>query len=242
MYMKTISAKSVPFVSRSEMIAVDRLMIERFGIQLLQMMENAGRNLCDLAQYLLQGNLTNKSIAVVCGGGNNGGGGLAAARHMANRGANIHVALAVPRSILKPVPAEQLGSLEQMHLDICEKFSKGEYDLIIDALIGYGLKGVPRDLFAEWIVRMNQSQAATLSLDIPSGLDADTGIAKGVCVEAKATMTLALPKKGMHYESARSKVGQLYLADIGVPSVLLESLGKTPKGVFESGAIVRLEN
>jgi len=241
MYMKTIGSKTIPFVTRTEMVEVDRLMIEKYGIRLIQMMENAGRNLSDLAQYLLQGELTGKTIAVLCGGGNNGGGGLAAARHMVNRGAEVHVALAVSRSKVKEIPAQQLIPLEQMGAEIIGKFPDGKYDMIIDALIGYGLRGKPQGLFAEWIIQMNQMQTTILSLDIPSGMDADTGSSEGVYAQATATMTLALPKKGMFAEGARHKVGDLFLADISVPTALLASIGKYPNGLFDSGAVVQIE-
>lgn len=81
-----------------------------------------------------------------------------------------------------------------------------------------------------------------LSLDSPSGLDADTGLVVGECVEATATMTLALPKKGMLNQKAKCKIGDLYLADISVPEALMFSLGIEAKALFEEGAIIKLGN
>jgi NAD(P)H-hydrate epimerase len=241
MCMKKINFDDLSFVTRAQMMEVDRLMTETYSINLMQMMENAGRNLADLTQHVLGGDLSEKNIAVVCGGGSNGGGGLAAARHLINRGVNVCVALAVDKSELRSVPAQQLHALSRMGAIIVEDFPKGEYDLFIDALIGYGLHGAPRGRIAAWIALINQQQSKVLSLDIPSGMDADTGLAEGVCVEAWATMTLALPKTGMLDEKARRKLGELYLADISVPARLLHSLGMEMQVLFDEGAIIKIE-
>jgi NAD(P)H-hydrate epimerase len=242
MYMKKINIDGIPFVTRSQMKEVDRLMIEEFGINLFQMMENAGRNLADLAQHVLEDNLSGKSIAVICGGGSNGGGGLAAARHLINRNASVCIALPVERPEMRMVPAQQLEILERMDAVIVHDFPRGEFDLVIDALIGYGLHGAPHGRIVEWITLINQQKSWVLSLDIPSGLDADTGLVVGECVEATATMTLALPKKGMLNEQTKSKIGDLYLADISVPEALMFSLGIEAKALFEEGAIIQLGN
>ena len=235
-----ININCVPLVSRTQMIEVDRLMIEEFGISLLQMMENAGRNLADLAQSLLGGYLSHKSVVVFCGGGSNCGGGLAAARHLINRGADVWVALAVGKLKMKAVPATQLSALDRMGAHISSDFPKGDFNLIIDALIGYGLRGSPRGNVADWITRINQLESRVLSLDIPSGMDADKGKAAGACVCASQTMTLALPKIGMRSDSAKNLLGDLYLADISVPEKLLHSLGIETKALFDEGAILRL--
>lgn len=144
MYMKKINIDGIPFVTRSQMKEVDRLMIEEFGINLFQMMENAGRNLADLAQYVLDDNLSDKTIAIISRGGSNGGGGLAAARHLINRNASVSIALPVERPEIRMVPAQQLKILEQMDAKIINDFPRGEFDLVIDALIGYGLHGAHR--------------------------------------------------------------------------------------------------
>jgi len=96
-------------------------------------------------------------------------------------------------------------------------------DLVIDGLIGYSLKGAPRGAAADLIRWANGQGAPVLSLDIPSGLDATTGIAFTPCVRGTATMTLALPKEGLRAADAGQYVGELYLADISVPPALYAS-------------------
>ena len=113
-------------------------------------------------------------------------------------------------------------------------------DLIVDALIGYGLTGSPRPEVAGWIDRANAAQRPILALDTPSGLDVTTGIPSQPCVRASATLTLALPKIGLLAETARPYVGQLYLADIGVPPEVYQQMGLSVPPVFASEEIVAL--
>jgi NAD(P)H-hydrate epimerase len=105
--MQTIPISKLLQLNTEQMREVDRLMIEDYHISLLQMMENAGRNLADLAQFLLDGMVFGKTILVLCGQGNNGGGGMVAARHLHNRGARVKVYLAGKAAGLKPEPARQ---------------------------------------------------------------------------------------------------------------------------------------
>jgi len=126
----------IPAVTREQMIEIDRLMIKDYDISLLQMMENAGRNLAELSRRLLDGTVSEKRVLVFCGSGNNGGGGMAAARHLSNWGAAVEVTLATERHKLKDEPAHQLRILEKMQVSITGKPSGKNFDLIIDALIG----------------------------------------------------------------------------------------------------------
>ena len=100
-----VKKESIPAVTRDQMIEVDQALIEDFGITLLQMMENAGRDLAHVARFMVGGDLKERRITVLCGGGNNGGGGMAAARHLLNYGASVRVALAVPMGKLREAPA-----------------------------------------------------------------------------------------------------------------------------------------
>jgi len=209
---------NIPAVTRAQMVEVDRLMIEKYGITLLQMMENAGRNLAELTGELLDGVVKGKRIAVLCGGGNNGGGEMAAARHLANWGADVQVALAVPARKLKDAPAHQMHTLRAMGVHVSDDFPSGNFYLMIDALIGYGLRGAPRGKTARWIQKANRNDVPILSLDIPSGLGADTGSPPGDCIRADATLTLALPKVGMREDGASAYLGELYIGDISVPT------------------------
>jgi NAD(P)H-hydrate epimerase len=114
-------------------------------------------------------------------------------------------------------------------------------DLIIDAIIGAGLRGDPHGRARDLVLLANSSLAPVLSLDGPSGLDLDEGVPFDPCVQASATMALALPKRGLLAEPASAARGALYLADIGVPPQLYESLGLAAEFLFRSGDVVRLE-
>lgn len=231
---------SVPTVTRAQMAEIDRLMIENYGITILQMMENAGKSLAELSRSLLSGDLGKASILVVCGGGNNGGGGMAAARHLHNWGAVVTVAQAVDFQSLKDAPKHQLRILEKMGVNIERELPDRKFDLIIDALVGYGLRGSPEGIYAQWIEWINHQASQKIALDIPSGLDADTGYAPGECISADATFTLALPKIGLTKENAKKFAGDLYLADISVPLSIINRFKKNAQYLFSKNAILKL--
>jgi len=224
----TISASSnsprAPGLSTLQMIEVDRAMIEDLRIELIQMMENAGRNLAHLARTrFLGGDPRAKRVIVLAGSGGNGGGALVAARRLHNWGAAVSVGLAQSASAMTGVPAHQLDILERMGVQILETRSVAGLapaHVVLDGLIGYSLKGPPRGAAAALINWANSQSAPVLSLDVPSGVDATSGTVFDPAIRATATMTLALPKKGLDGPAMASHVGELYLADISVPPEL----------------------
>jgi NAD(P)H-hydrate epimerase len=228
----------VPVLTTDQMIEVDRFMIEEFGIELTQMMENAGRNLAEIASRILGASLSGRSVCVLCGRGNNGGGGMVAARHLHNRGADVHIIRL--NGDLKDVPAKQWKILENLGFRNDPYFEMTQADLIIDALIGYGLQGVLRPEVAIWIEKANAAGKPILALDAPSGLDTTSGTTGRPTVRADATMTLALPKVGLLSESARQFVGTLYLADISVPPDLYRKMGLDIQHIFEKETIIKI--
>ena len=230
----------IPVLTTPQMVEVDRLMIEEYQIELIQMMENAGRNLAELARRDLGGLVVGKSIALLCGAGNNGGGGLVAARHLHNWGANVSLILAFDPSRLKEIPAHQWRILMQMGLDSNKEPELTKVDLILDALIGYGLSGDPRQPVAGWIEKANKAGRPILALDAPSGLDTTSGIPGDPCIKAAATLTLALPKMGLLTREAKDYVGNLYLADISVPPGLYRHLGIEVSNLFEKDTILKV--
>src|SRR4030065_402046 len=145
----------LPAITAAQMGEVDRLMIEVYGIQLIQMMENAGRNKAELARRILGGRVVNRTIVVLCGSGNNGGGGMVAARHLHNWGADVHLKLVSDPAHLKDIPAPQWQILHTRGVALDANPSLESADMIIDAMIGYGLAGNPRGQVAEWIERAN---------------------------------------------------------------------------------------
>ena len=216
MQFVTDTGISVPAVTTDQMIEVDRLAIKEFGPNLFQMMENAGRNLALQAIECLGDRWRTAKIVVLAGTGGNGGGGICAARHLANRGADVQLCIsAVDR--LKEVPHWQHQIFQAtpgktVSLDELQAF-EGPVDLILDAIIGYSLRAEPQGAALALIQWANGNGAPVLALDVPSGVDSTTGDAMGAFIRARWTMTLALPKTGL----LPDKTGNLYLADIGIP-------------------------
>lgn len=236
-----IEAASIPAVTREEMREVDRLMIEEYGIQLTQMMENAGLQLARLVRHLLGSAVQDGRVLVLAGRGNNGGGGLVAARRLAAWGADVSVLVADALDVFEGVPAHQLGILREMGL--LRKQWDGhmpEHDIIVDALIGYGLRGATRGVASELIAAANESAAPVVSLDVPSGMDVDMDSEPETAVRAAATLTLALPKVGLLRPEAGPYVGALYLGDISVPPALYERMGFGSPQPFADGQLVEL--
>lgn len=224
----TLNADAVAWISETDMIEVDRVMIEDLHIGLIQMMENAGRN---LAQLVLKG-AAPTSVAVAAGSGGNGGGGLVAARHLANAGVEVAVVTTRSPANMSAVPAHQLDILERMGVPRLTVLPTA--DVVIDALIGYSLRGAPRGTSQELINKMADAPLV-VSLDTPSGVNVTTGETPGAAVQADATLTLALPKRGLR---DHDRVGEVYLADISVPPAVTANYGIPPR--FHPGGIVRI--
>ena len=222
MRCSTNSGIEVPVVTTDQMREIDRVAIDETGPNLFQMMENAGRNLALQAMEILGAAWTWASIVVLAGGGGNGGGGICAARHLANRGVDIRLCVAEPDR-LGPVPAFQrkvFRATAGTEIGIVD-VQRHTPDLIVDALIGYGLESAPAGPTADLIRWANGSAAPILALDVPSGVDSTTGLTPGDFIRARWTMTLALPKSGL----VPGKTGDLVLADIGIPRATFERAG-----------------
>ena len=236
----------VPAVTTDQMREVDRAMAEDYDIQLIQMMENAGRNLAHLARVrFLNGDPRDRTVLVLAGTGGNGGGGLVCARRLHNWGAHTQVLTTAPLSAFRGTPKIQLGILRRMAVPITPDPQDPPLpvaDLIVDAMIGYSLRGAPKGTAARLIRGANAHGAPILSLDLPSGIDATTGTVYDPSIRAAATLTLALPKKGLRAPAAVSHVGELYLGDISVPPSLYGSpaLDLTVGPVFAEDDVVRV--
>ncbi|MEW6403358.1 MAG: NAD(P)H-hydrate epimerase [Chloroflexota bacterium] len=231
----------IPSLTTTQMIEVDRAMIEDYHIELIQMMENAGRAFAELSRRWLGGAVKSHSVVVLCGSGNNGGGGMIAARRLHNWGAAVVVALTRSADDLRGVPAHQLDILQRMKIPILGPASPLPLtcDLILDAIIGYSLSGPPRGAAAELIRWANKQSSPILSLDTPSGLDVTSGTAHDPTIHATATLTLALPKLGLLNPQSSTYVGELYLADISVPPELYAGMGITVPPLFAESDIIR---
>jgi NAD(P)H-hydrate epimerase len=216
----TADGRDVPSVTTDEMRAVDRVAVEEVELELLQMMENAGRILSRHVRDVRDGE---SEVVVVAGSGGNGGGGMACARHLANRGVPVRVLLERPPGELTGAAAHQGRILEAMAVprtnDADRLFGHQGALVIVDALVGYGLSGAVRHPARKYVDRMNHRPDPVVSLDVPSGRDATTGETRGAAVTPDRTVTLALPKTGLD-----AATGALYLADIGIPATVYDRL------------------
>ncbi len=227
----------LPGLTEHQMREVDRIAVEDFGLCVLQMMENAGRN---LALHAMESVVDPKGeIVIMAGSGGNGGGGICCARHLRNRGYRVCLILAREPSELRGPAAAQYRIVERSGLvaisadESWGRIQKAE--LVIDALIGYSLVGGPAGAARQLIEAANSSSRQTLSLDMPSGFDSTTGDTPGIAIKPHRTLTLALPKLGL-----RKVPGEIYLADIGIPLEVYPSLGFSIEPFFGGAYWVRV--
>ena len=231
MAFRTVDGILVPAVTAEQMREVDRVAMEDFGLGILQMMENAGHSLAQNVMDMLDG--VRSEVTVMAGSGGNGGGGLCCARHLHNRGFKVWVVLDREAERLTGAARNQLDILTVAGLEPVVSSSQAEEaiwrsQIVVDALIGYGLRGAPKGRTADLIKLMLQHAARVLSLDVPSGLNATSGEASGPAISPDRTLTLALPKTGL-----QSVPGDLYLADIGIPPEVYRRLGISFEPFFE---------
>jgi NAD(P)H-hydrate epimerase len=162
-------------------------------------------------------------VAVVCGPGSNGGDGLAAARHLANRGIDVRLHLALPADAYRDGSdaATNLAIVRAMGIAVAEGGSLGRPALVIDALLGTGLSRDVRDPLRAAILEINAAGCPVLAVDVPSGLDANTGRVLGAAVRATVTATMVAPKVGFRLLDGPAHVGDVVIVDIGVPPAVV---------------------
>lgn len=198
-------------LSSAQVKELDRLASERFGIALDWLMEAAGwaaARMCD------------GPTAVVCGAGNNGGDGLAAARHLHRWGRLTSVAC-VDKSRVRGDALREMQALEKAGVEVSEEISFDGAGIVLDAIFGTGLNRAPGGRFAEWIGAINNAGLRVIAVDVPSGLDSDTGVAYSPTVRATSTVTFTLPKTGLLQQDGPSVAGVVTVADIGIPDEAL---------------------
>ncbi len=221
-----MSSSDLPSLTSSQVKGVDALIEERFGIPVDWLMEAAG---WQIATFVGQ------RAAVVCGVGNNAGDGLAAARHL-HRWGRLAAVSCVDASRLHGAAARELDALRKAGVEVAGDLVFGDAEVVVDAIFGTGLGRAPEGRFAEWIEAINASGKPVVSVDVPSGLDADTGVAYAPCIRANVTITLGLPKPGL-----LDLKGRVLVADIGVPFEAYAAVGVTvPADLFARGTLVKL--
>ena len=218
--MKTGPMEFPKLVTGDQMSAVDRLSVE-MGVPGTELMERAGAGVVRTVTERWSG-LEGLRVAVVCGKGNNGGDGFVVGRRLAEAGVPASVYLAAPRSRITGDAAHHLGRLEAeagpaVPLPEDATGALGEADLVVDALLGTGLRGPPREAETRTIGCINECGRPVVAVDLPSGLQADTGSVPGACVRAMVTVTFGLVKVGHMLYPGRSHCGALEVVDIGFP-------------------------
>ncbi len=232
--------RGVPTATAAQMAEADRVASEELGIAVEMLMENASRQVAAAARVSL-GGVAGRRIAAVVGTGNNGGDALGALRHLSGWGAEVVAVLSGPADRLRPLARRQHGILSKIGVAISEGRSDlAGADLVLDGLLGYSVSGPPRTEIAELIRTANASRVPILAIDLPSGMHPDTGEPLGLTIRAALTVTLALPKKGLLQTKSRSLVGELLLADIGIPAKAYERIGIDTRGLFVTGDLVRV--
>jgi NAD(P)H-hydrate epimerase len=218
-------------LSRDQARELDRRAIDGLGIPGVVLMENAGRNIAELLRSLgIKG-----QIVVCCGPGNNGGDGFVIARHLDNAGVPVRVLMfSAPEKLAGDalvnycvltgggVPVEVVA--DPSEADLARQMSAADW--IVDALFGSGQRGPLRQPFDRVVRATNASGTRVLAVDLPSGLDCDTGLPNDPTVRATHTATIAAPKKGFAEPAAAEWVGTVHVIDMGVPRRLLAEVDR----------------
>ena len=222
------------YLTRKQSREVDRRAIDELGLPGMVLMENAGRGAADWMEQLgIAGR-----VLLLCGKGNNGGDGLVVARHLALRGHAVQVLLVPRPDELTGDAATNFRVIQRLGLPIVELAAEGgpaalpealdfivsggassgtQVDWLVDALLGTGASGPPRPPYDTMIEWMNAESIKRFSLDLPSGLDCDTGLPTPTTIRATATATFCSLKTGFRCEAAQEYLGQVKVMDIGLP-------------------------
>jgi len=217
----------------TQMQSIDRHAIEVMGIPSLDLMEQAGTGVADVVEDHLQHG--GGTIVIACGRGNNGGDGLVAARLLAARGYEVQVWLAAEPEDLSgdaavnwdrlladaPSTAGEVDIKPLGTSTVDPGMLAGEWStaaVLVDALLGTGTAGAPRPPLDGWVTAMNIAGPPVVAVDVPSGVDADTGEVVGSAPLAVDTVTMAYPKRGLILQPGRAHAGRIHVVDIGIPS------------------------
>lgn len=212
-------------VTAAQIAELDRRAVEEYGIPVARLMDAAGRRTAQAAGMLLQ-ERGGRRVLVLAGKGNNGGDGLVAARYLRTSGSEVVAVLAAPDKEFSGEARRALAAAVEVGVPVLPATGTRSadqmagVDLIVDALFGTGFRGPVRGDPATLIEAANRSGKPILAVDVPSGLEADTGRWQGPCVRATATVTMGLPKVGLLVYPGAEMAGTIYVADIGYPAEL----------------------
>jgi NAD(P)H-hydrate epimerase len=220
------------FLNREQSRQVDRMAVEEYGFSSLVLMENAGRGTADVLCRLGIGG----PVVVCCGKGNNAGDGFVIARHLDLRGHAVRVLVwAKPEEFLGDAAVNfHILTKTDVPIEFFDKRLEKALDgaaWIVDALLGTGASGEPRPPLDAVIDQLNAAAAPKLAVDLPSGLDCDTGRAARHTIRAAETCTFVAAKPGFFTPEAAAHVGRLHVLDIGVPRKLIERVASVPSSL-----------
>ena len=211
----------------------DRRTIEEIGISSLVLMENAGRQVVAAMDSAFQ-DLADRRVAVISGKGNNGGDGFVVARTLHQRGVDVSVFVVGRVSDIRRDARVNLEILGRLGITVVEIADEGQWelhfseisdhDVIVDALFGTGLQAALSGIYETIIADINTSAVPVVSIDLPSGMSADTSDLPGDCIEATMTVTLGAPKLPLVLPPAESKAGEVVVADIGIPGAVIDGV------------------
>lgn len=222
-----------PRLTREQVRRVDRLAIDEYGIAGLVLMENAGRNAAEMILKILCGADGTRRPSppertlIFCGTGNNGGDGFVIARHLVNAGRPVQLVLVGEQSRLTPDAAANHRICRAMKIPLAppDAVTILPSDLVVDALLGTGFTGEVRPPLAAVIGTINAApHAGVIAIDLPSGLDADTGLPANACIRADVTLTFVAEKLGFASVNAAGYLGRLHVLDIGAPPWLIDQV------------------
>ncbi len=208
------------YLSRQQVRRIDALAIDHYHMPGIVLMENAARAVVDAALSMLTGQ--RGDVLILCGGGNNGGDGLAVARNLHNIGHSVHIGLTVDPARYTGDALINWNIIQAMGL-LAEPASVGliaqhRWALIVDAIFGTGLTEPPRDPFPSLAAAANGASVPILAVDLPSGMDCDTGRPLGACIRATRTVSFVALKQGFANPESRQWTGEVTVGDIGCPA------------------------
>jgi NAD(P)H-hydrate epimerase len=229
---------TVPAATAAQMARVDEIMMDELGVDVLQLMEAAGLAVAEAARRQLGGDVAGKRVLLLAGSGGNGGDALVAARHLLCWGATPSVVLSRALGTLGSTAEHQaraahaIGVPLEIFADIGSDAFAG-HELIVDGLLGFSGHGDPGGAIGKMIRAANDQPTPVLAVDLPSGLDPDTGAAGDPTIRAAATIALVLPKRGFLSDAGREHCGVVEVASIGIPPQVLARIGvETPRDLF----------
>jgi NAD(P)H-hydrate epimerase len=216
-------------LTREQLRRIDQRATSDYGIPGIVLMENAARAAADVACQMMQGDCVGE-VLILCGGGNNGADGMALERPLDKRGCEVLIQITIDPERYQGDALTNYRIAQKMNLAIeplnLPAIASTPAILIVDAVFGTGLTRPPREPFDQIAHTINGLRIPVLAIDLPSGMDCDTGKTPGACIKATRTVTFVAEKLGFDEPAARQLLGLVTVADIGCPRELILDVAK----------------